>query len=101
MVESGLFTFFSRLAQAYVWTKTKAIYQSCTLRILALLYIIFVAEPTFGRFVTMQRLSSNKLLQKYEINWREVIVHHEGISEDGNTAATVKIAVEKAKPIKI
>ena len=34
MVESGLFTFFSRLAQAYVWTKTKAFYQSCTLRFL-------------------------------------------------------------------
>ena len=30
MVESGLFTFFSRLAQAYVWTKTKGFYQSCT-----------------------------------------------------------------------
>ena len=28
MVESGLFTFFSRLAQAYVWTKTKAFYHS-------------------------------------------------------------------------
>ena len=27
MVESGLFTFFSRLAQAFVWTKTKAFYQ--------------------------------------------------------------------------
>ena len=34
MVESGLFTFFFRLAQAYVWTKTKAFYQSCTLRFL-------------------------------------------------------------------
>ena len=34
MVESSLFTFFSRLAQAYVWTKTKAFYQSCTLRFL-------------------------------------------------------------------
>ena len=34
MVESGLFTFFSRLAQTYVWTKTKAFYQSCTLRFL-------------------------------------------------------------------
>ena len=34
MVESGLFTFFSRLAQAYVWTKTKGFYQSCTLRFL-------------------------------------------------------------------
>ena len=32
MVESGLFTFFYRLAQAYVWTKTKAFFQSCTLR---------------------------------------------------------------------
>ena len=34
MVEAGLFTFFSRLAQAYVWTKTKGFYQSCTLRFL-------------------------------------------------------------------
>ena len=34
MVESVLFTFFSRLAQAYVWTKTKAFYQSCILRFL-------------------------------------------------------------------
>ena len=32
MVESSLFTFFSRLAQACVWTKTKGFYQSCTLR---------------------------------------------------------------------
>ena len=30
MVESGLFTFFSRLGQAYIWTKTKSFYQSCT-----------------------------------------------------------------------
>ena len=36
MVESGLFTFFSRPAQAYVWTKTKAFYQSCTLKFLRL-----------------------------------------------------------------
>ena len=35
MVESGLFTSFSRLTQAYVWTKTKAFYQSFTLRFLA------------------------------------------------------------------
>ena len=62
--------------------------------------IIFVAEPTFGRFVTLQRLSSRKLEQLYYINWREVIVHHEGISEGGDTA-TVKIAVDKAKKIKI
>ena len=34
MVERVLFTFFSRLAQAYVWTKTKAFYQSCNLRFL-------------------------------------------------------------------
>ena len=40
------------------------------------------------------------MLQKYYINWREVIVHHEGISDGGDTA-TVKIAVDKAKKIKI
>ena len=34
MVESRLFTFFSRLAQAYLWTKTKAFCQSCTPRFL-------------------------------------------------------------------
>ena len=62
--------------------------------------IIFIAEPTFGRYVTLQRLTSNKLLQLYYVNWREVIVHHEGISDGGDTA-TVKIAVDKAKKIKI
>ena len=61
---------------------------------------IYVSEPTFGRFVTLQRLSTKKYYKTYGINWREVIVHHEGISEGGDTA-TVKIAVDKAKKIKI
>ena len=39
MVESGLFTSFSRLTQAYVWTKTKAFHQSCTLRFLKYMII--------------------------------------------------------------
>ena len=34
-LDCRLFTFFFRLAQAYVWTKTKGFYQSCTLRFLA------------------------------------------------------------------
>ena len=61
---------------------------------------IYVSEPTFGRFVTLQRLSSRKLEKLYSINWREVMVHHEGISEGGDTA-TVKIAVDKNKKINI
>ena len=61
---------------------------------------IYVSEPTFGRFVTLQRLSSRKLEKLYHINWREVMVHHEGISEGGDTA-TVKIAVDKNKKINI
>ena len=31
-----MFTFFSRLAQAYVWTKTKRFCQSCSLEVLVL-----------------------------------------------------------------
>ena len=45
MVESSLFKFFSRLAQAYVWTKTKAFYQSCTLRFLMIAWNFLVVKP--------------------------------------------------------
>ena len=52
-----------------------------------------VPEPAFGRFVTLQRVSS--VVSDYSINWREVTVHHEAvdISEDDDTAA-VKIAID-------
>ena len=43
--------------------------------------------------MTLQRVSS--AVSVYELNWREVIVHHEAldISEDDDTA-TVKIAID-------
>ena len=48
MVENGLFTFFSRLAHAYVWNKTKAFYQSCTLRFLVLPHVHCDAGKCLG-----------------------------------------------------
>ena len=52
-----------------------------------------VLEPIIGRFVTLQRVSSD--VSNYSLNQREVIVHYEAwdISEDDDTA-TVKIAVD-------
>ena len=44
-------------------------------------------EPKFGRFLTLQRVSS--VVSEYVINWREIIVHKEDISDTD----TVKIAV--------
>ena len=51
MAESRLFTFFSRLAQAYVWTKTKAFCQSCTLRFLVEMIVIAGGVQTQWRAV--------------------------------------------------
>jgi len=48
-------------------------------------------EPKFGRFVTLQRVSS--VVSDYSINWREVIIHHEAVDISENTD-TVKIAVD-------
>ena len=52
------------------------------------LIFIYASEPKFGRFVTLQRVSSVE--SDSPLNWREVIVHHEA----SDTATdTVKIAV--------
>ena len=47
---------------------------------------ISASEPRFGRFVTLQRVSSVE--SNSPLNWREVTVHHETSDTD-----TVKIAV--------
>ena len=46
-------------------------------------------EPKFGQFLTLQRVSS--VVSEYVINWREVNVHKEDISDTDTD--TVKIAV--------
>ena len=52
------------------------------------LIFISASEPRFGRFVTLQRVSS---VESYSpLNWREVTVHTETSDTD-----TVKIAVAK------
>ena len=48
---------------------------------------IFDAGPKFGRFVTLQRLSSGG------INWKEVIVQKEAADISDTDTDTVKIAV--------
>ena len=52
---------------------------------------ISVSEPRFGRFVTLQRVSS--VVSDYSINWREVIIHKEAVDTSEDTD-TVKIAVD-------
>ena len=65
MVESGLFTFFSRLAQAYVWTKTKAFYQSCTLRFLdSGEYLYFFYLFPFNHRLTIRATRDTKVINK-------------------------------------
>ena len=52
-----------------------------------------VSEPRFGRFVTLQRVSS--VVSDYSINWREVIVHYETVDiNENDDIATVRIAVD-------
>ena len=52
-----------------------------------------VSEPRFGRFVTLQRVSS--VVSDYTINWREVIVHYETVDiNENDDIATVRIAVD-------
>ena len=46
-----------------------------------------ISEPKFGRFVTLQRLSSGG------INWKEVIVQKEAADISDTDTDTVKIAV--------
>ena len=54
-----------------------------------------VSEPRFGRFVTLQRVSS--VVSDYAINWREVIVHYEAVNiSENDDIATVRIAVDTA-----
>ena len=62
MVESGLFTFFPRPAQAYVWTKTKAFYQSCTLYSWFLVSVLKVP-------VGILDLKYVKLIKLDNLNW--------------------------------
>ena len=56
-----LFTFFSRLAQAYVWTKTKAFYQSCTLRFLVSIMKIESLSITYNLTLLLLHFSQFSL----------------------------------------
>ena len=55
------------------------------------LIFIYASEPKFGRFVTLQRVSSVE--SDSPLNWREVIVHHEAV-EAADISDPVKIAVK-------
>ena len=52
-------------------------------------HIPTTSEPIFGRFVTLQIVSS--AVSDYYLNWREVIIHREAV--DTSDTNTVKIAV--------
>ena len=85
MVESGLFSFFSRLAQAYVWTRTKAFYQSCTLRFLE--KIVFASQTSFRQCYTKcQKLRDKNLrgerLNLLPTNFLQALDSEERISPD-------------------
>ena len=51
-----------------------------------------VPETAFGRFVTLQRVSS--AVSVYELNWREVIVHFEAMDISDDDDSAVKIAID-------
>ena len=56
------------------------------------IYFIAASEPTFGRYVTLQRVSSGG--SNYGLNWKEVIVQYEAADINSGGTNTVRIAVD-------
>ena len=54
--------------------------------------VLFLPEPAFGRFVTLQRVSS--VVSDYSLNWQEVVVHHEAVDISEDDTLAVKIAID-------